>query len=448
LALSRSTVVTEWTLWAQDTWQVSPRLTVTPGLRWEFSPPPVYNLPVYFYDPANDSVTQQQHPIFWTASYRNFAPRLGAAYRLTNDGRTVLRAAAGLFYDSSLSIATDLINDGPLSISSFLSQMHAPFSTQLSYGLTTDLGPPQLKQWNVSADRALGTHDVVSLGYVGSTGRRLFRREIGGTGNTPTFLLALTTNHGRSDYQALQVQYRRRVAQGLQTLASYAWSHSIDDDSSDAFLVWTGPGASVAGDQGSSDFDLRHSFTGALTYEFPRRAAGVGRFLNGWALDTMLRARSGFPITVLESEQYMGIALANAFRPDLAAGAPVWVVDPSAPGGRRINPSAFRLTASGKQGTLGRNAITGFGMSQVDLAARREFRLGERGTLQFRMEAFNALNQANFADPVRFLNSPMFGRSTSMLNLMLGSGSPGSGLAPLLQTGGARSFQAALRFHF
>lgn len=56
--------------------------------------------------------------------------------------------------------------------------------------------------------------------------------------------------------------------------------------------------------------------------------------------------------------------------------------------------------------------------------------------------------QANFADPVRFLNSPMFGRSTSMLNLMLGSGNPGSGLAPLLQTGGARSFQAALRFHF
>jgi hypothetical protein len=87
-------------------------------------------------------------------------------------------------------------------------------------------------------------------------------------------------------------------------------------------------------------------------------------------------------------------------------------------------------------------------MSQVDLAARREFRLGERRTLQFRMEAFNGLNEANFADPVRFMSSPMFGRSTSMLNLMLGSGSPGSGLAPILQTGGARSFQATLRFYF
>jgi hypothetical protein len=283
---------------------------------------------------------------------------------------------------------------------------------------------------------------------VTSTGDRLLRREIGGPGNTPTFLVAVTTNNGLSDYRGLQVQYRRRVVQGLQAMASYAWSHSIDDDSSDSFLVWAGAGTSVAGDRGSSDFDLRHSFTAALTYEFPARAAGTGRLLGGWALDAMVRARTGFPITVLESEQYMGIALANAFRPNLAAGAPLWITDSNAPGGRRINPSAFQATPSGVQGSLGRNAMTGFGMSQVDLAVRREFRLGERRTLQFRMEAFNSLNQANFADPVTFLSSPMFGESTSMLNLMLGTGSPGSGLSPILQTGGARSFQAALRFHF
>jgi hypothetical protein len=244
------------------------------------------------------------------------------------------------------------------------------------------------------------------------------------------------------------VQYRRRVVEGFQALASYAWSHSIDDDSSDSFLMWAGAGASAAGDRASSDFDLRHSFTAALTYEFPARTAGARRLLNGWALDAMLRARTGFPITVLQDDQYEGIALANAFRPDLVAGEPVWITESNAPGGRRINPSAFRSTPSGTQGNLGRNAITGFGMSQADLAVRREFRLGERRTLQFRMEAFNGLNQANFADPVRFMSSPMFGQSTSMLNLMLGTGSPGSGLAPILQTGGARSFQAALRFYF
>ncbi len=446
-ALSESTVVTEWALWAQDTWQVSRRLTVTPGLRWEFSPPPVTSSPVYFYDPVNNDVTQGQQPL-WTASSRNFAPRLGAAYQLSRDGRTVLRGAAGLFYDSSLSIATDLINGGPLSISSFVSQMYAPFSTQLTYGLMPGLKMPRLVQWNVSLDHAFGARDVVSVGCVASTGDRLLRREIGGAGNTPTFLAALTTNNGRSGYQGLQAQYRRRVAEGFQALASYAWSHSIDDDSSDSFLMWAGAGASAAGDRGSSDFDLRHSFTAALTYEFPARKAGAARLLNGWALDAMLRARTGFPITVVQADQYLGISLANAFRPDLVAGAPIWTADSNAPGGRYINPAAFRSTTTGRQGDLGRNTITGFGMSQVDLAVRREFRLGERRTLQFRMEAFNGLNEANFADPVRFMNSPMFGRSTSMLNLMLGSGSPGSGLAPILQTGGARSFQATLRFYF
>ena len=65
-----------------------------------------------------------------------------------------------------------------------------------------------------------------------------------------------------------------------------------------------------------------------------------------------------------------------------------------------------------------------------------------------RLEAFNALNQANFADPVRYLSSPVFGQSTSMLNLMLGTGSPGSGLSPLLQNGGARSVQGTIRFRF
>jgi len=87
-------------------------------------------------------------------------------------------------------------------------------------------------------------------------------------------------------------------------------------------------------------------------------------------------------------------------------------------------------------------------MSQLDLALRREFRLREQKRLQIRLEAFNALNQPNFADPVRYLNSPVFGQSTSMLNMMLGTGTPGSGLAPILQTGGPRTLQGSVRFQF
>jgi hypothetical protein len=87
-------------------------------------------------------------------------------------------------------------------------------------------------------------------------------------------------------------------------------------------------------------------------------------------------------------------------------------------------------------------------MAQVDFAVRREFRLSERRRVQLRLEAYNLLNHPNFADPVSYLNSPVFGQSTSMLNLMLGSGSPGSGLSPTLQTGGPRSLQGSLRFQF
>ncbi len=440
-ALSQSTAVQELSLWAQDTWQATPRLTVAAGVRWEFSPAPLPASQVNFLDPASDAPVAAIQPL-WPSSYKNIAPRLGVAYRLTEDGRTVLRAGGGLFYDSSMSIATDYINGGPLSLAQFQSSANAPFSSlDLEFGFMPNLQLPQVRQWNVTLERALEAHGVVSLGYVGTAGRSLIRREVGGAGNTATRWLALTTNHGASNYQALQAQYRRRVARGLQGVVSYTWSHSLDDDSSDAFLVWAGDGAGAARDHASSDFDLRHSLTAALSYELPRALGRMG-------VDAIFHARSGFPISVVDSEQYLGIALMNAFRPDLVWGEPLWIADRSAPGGRRINPAAFAVSGPSVQGTLGRNPLTGFGMSQVDLAVRREFRLGERRTIQLRMEAFNALNQANFADPVNYLDRPAFGRSNSMLNMMLGTGSPGSGLAPVLQTGGPRTVQASLRFQF
>jgi hypothetical protein len=167
---------------------------------------------------------------------------------------------------------------------------------------------------------------------------------------------------------------------------------------------------------------------------------------HGWSLDGMFCARTGFPLTVLDDETAMGLSLADILRPNLEAGEPVWMVDPEAPGGRRLNPAAFAATDG--QGNLGRNAIAGFGMSQLDLAMRRTFRIAESRSVELRAEVFNALNQPAFADPVRFLVDPLFGLSPSMQNLMLGSGTPSSGLTPAFQTGGPRSLQLVLRVHF
>ena len=432
-ALNGSEPFREVSIWAQDTWQLSKHFTLSTGLRWEFSPAP--KSPGLFLD-STGAIEQETRPL-WPSPYGHFAPRIGMAFSPGRTGRIVLRAGAGLYYDSSLSIATDAINSGPLSIGSFTSPRNGLFSTQLTYGFLPNLQIPRVTQWNATVEHALTAHDTISAGYVGSAGHDLIRRELGGPGSSPTSWFALTTNHGASQYQAFVAQYRRRMARGFEGLVSYAWAHSLDNDSSDAFLVWSGSNSS---DWGSSDFDVRHSLTASLSYALP----GVAK---GWTLDGIFRARSGFPITVLDTDQYTGITFTNAFRPDLLPGVPVWVADSGAPGGRALNPLAF-LSAGAQQGSLGRNAITGFGMSQIDLALRREFRIAERYAIDFRVEAFNALNHPNFADPVKYLNSPFFGQSTSMLNMMLGTGSPGSGLAPLLQNGGARSLELVLRFRF
>lgn len=443
------TVLKETSLFAQDTWRAAPRLTATYGLRWEFSSASLPSQPAYYLDPLEGYAVTARRSL-WPPAHRNFAPRVGLAYRPTAEGRTVVRAGVGLYYDSSLSFATDQINGGPFNLWQYGNPKYAPFPMLLSYGFMPDLRLPFVLHSSVSVQHAFGDREVVSVGYVGAVGHRLVRREMGGPGSTELVWLALATNHGSSGYHGLQLQYRRRLARNFQALLSYAWSHSIDDSSSDSVLYWAGSGLHRASDRGSSDFDVRQALTAAFTYEIRSSppVTRLTRFLRNWAMDGMFRARTGFPINVLDAEFFRGVSFANAFRPDLAAGQPVWITDHSAPGGTRLNRAAFQAAPDSVQGGLGRNAISGLGMSQLDLALRREFSVGGQRFLQLRLEAFNALNQANFADPVRFLVSPLFGHSTSTLNLMLGTGSPGSGLAPMFQTGGARSLQVALRFRF
>jgi hypothetical protein len=439
-----SAVVSEISAYAQDTWRVAPRLTLTYGLRWEISPAPLLRGATSF-DPLTNQTVDVRRPT-WPATYANFAPRVGIAYQPFPNGRTVLRAGMGYYFDSSLSLATDLVNDGPLNVSNFISPRNGLAQAQLVFGFTPNLRLPLVRQWNVSVEHAFDRNNIVNIGYVGSSGSDLIRRELGGEGSTNSSLLALGTNHGASQYNSLQAQYRRRLASGVQALLSYSWSHSIDNSSSDSGLYWAGSGLQIGQDRASSDFDVRHLFSAGFSYDV---AAGTHlALLKKWALDGMFHTRTGFPINILDAEQYMGVSFENVFRPNLVLGQPLWISNAAMPGGRQVNPAAFSITSGAVQGDLGRNALAGFGMSQLDLAIRREFPVGEKRSLQFRVEAFNALNHANFADPIRFLASPLFGESNSMLNLMLGTGSPGSGLAPIFQNGGPRTLQASLRFRF
>jgi hypothetical protein len=185
--------------------------------------------------------------------------------------------------------------------------------------------------------------------------------------------------------------------------------------------------------------------------------------LGNWFVDGIVSARSAAPVDLFSAGAFIG-GVQTILRPDLIPGIPLYLDDPLAPGGRRFNntidPSRpgckgpFCPPSPGRQGTLGRNVMRGFPMSQLDLAVRRHFSLGERMTLQLRAEAFNIFNHPNFGDPganndlANLLTSPNFGQSTQMLKSSLGTGGTTGGFSPLYQVGGPRSIQLALKLQF
>ena len=375
-AVSTATEVTELSLWAQDTWQISPRFLITPGLRWELNPSPDAS-PQYLFpgSPDRHILRPQSSPAL--AGVVTPILRLGwaLAWRVRKSGRTVVRAGGGLFYDSSLSIATDLINGGPFNITQFTNGVH---------GLV--LVAPELRLLAQSATAPLDRVELHARSGAGRP-RRCSPSATSGPPDAacsaaksagPATLLPHCSRSPRTMASPNTTAFRCNIAARCCKVFSrwYPTPGRTRWTTIRAMPSWCGRAPAPAPrDRASSDFDLRHSLTAALTYELPVRSAGISRWLGGWAIDSMVRARSGFPISVLVNEQYQGIALANAFRPDRFSVSPSGLTTPPRPGGKRLNRAAFQAAPDGTQGTLGRNSIAGFGMGQVDLALRREFRV-------------------------------------------------------------------------
>ena len=434
-------------LFAQDTWAATARLNVTYGVRWEFTPAPAYRtveaslLPPVSNVSFPGIVSGDASPI-WKSSYTQFAPRVGLAAKLDSAGAFILRVGAGLFFDTGFVSANELLNGAPFNRwRTFLGGGDVSIaSSPIDYGYAPNLALPRTQQWNVTLERTLGDGSAISAGYVGASGARLLRREGYALSGGTEPRSVLVTNAGSSRFHSLQAQYRRRVSRSVGAWVSYTWGHSIDNGSWDSALFLVDEARGFARDRGSSAFDARHSLNAALSWDLP----GV---LKGFSVSTIARARTAFPLDPVSSENAFGLAFDNVARPDLVPGVPVWLDDPGVPGGRRLNRAAFRVRDDGRQGTLGRHALRGFALSQVDTAVQRTFAV-RGGMLRVRAEALNLANRAQFADPVRFLNHAFFGEPAAMLNLMFGRGRPNAGLAPLLQTGGPRTLQLSLQFRF
>ncbi|HWR17710.1 MAG TPA: TonB-dependent receptor [Terriglobales bacterium] len=451
-------------LYAQDMWRASANLAVTYGLRWELSPAPAARGETRLaawenvFDAAKISIAPPGTSI-WQTRYRNFAPRIGLAYNPTHD--LVLRAGAGIFYDLGMGASAQLATSYPNIAPGFVANVALPLSDAGQYLPPITFSPPftfdvlafdpamklpRSYQWNAAVEKSLAGEQTVSMTYVGQVGKSLLRQQVMYQPNPDLradFLL--TYNGAWSKYDGLQLQYRRPMSSGLQVLLNYTFAHSRDNSSNDVVAGLANTTISAAGDSASSDFDVRHSFSGALTFDMPqiRGHRVLAAIAGGWSINAVVVARTGFPFNAAlysTSPDPRGYALS---RPDLVSGQSPWIANSSAPGGKSLNPAAFSVPNTTRQGTEPRNDISGFGLKQVDLSVARKIRVTDRLSTQVRVDAFNIFNHPNFANPRAILDyGSAYLSSTQMLNQGL------SGLNPLFQQGGPRSLQLSLKLTF
>ena len=463
--------------YGQDTYRVASRLTLTYGLRWDINPP------LKGKNAANDPFTvtglndlsdasavalaPRGTPLYQT-TFGNIAPRLGIAYQLrrgVNNGM-VIRAGFGTFYDLGYGSLGGVSSYFPYEAVKVFAPSEFPLTPGDAAPPPFNINPPvptilvadpHLKlprtyEWNIAAEQALGSNQSVSWTYVGATGRDLLRATDLSDVNPDFGLVALTGNTGASNYEALQIKFDRRLSRGLQVLTSYTWSHSIDNASTDVSdLDVNTPGAPTNPniDRGNSDFDIRHSLAGGVSYEMPVPAAAdfVRTAFGGWSLDGLALARSAPPVDLIGAAEPFSAATLY-FRPNVVPGAPLELYGSAYPGSKIFNRAAFTAPPAGEQGDFGRNVLRGFDAAQTDIALQRQFHFSERVGLRFRSELFNIFNHPDLGPPDDNIADGLFGYSTETLASSLGSGGANGGLNPLYQVGGPRSMQLALKLGF
>jgi hypothetical protein len=433
---------------AQDDWRVNNRLTLNLGLRYEYftSPTEVYGRQANF-DLATgrllvasgkgDSLVEQDK--------NDFSPRVGFAYDLTGESRTVLRGGYGLFYFLDRGgIDNQLAQNPPFSgfsqfdyINGFRANLggRCPDNTNdarlctlpLPTGsvASVDVNNPRdvavlailpdnrtanVHQFNLQVQHQLTDTTALSVGYVGTRGRNLSRYfNVNGTrfaGAARPFPLLGNVNvrddEGRSNYDSLQTQLERRFSDGFQLLVAYTLSRTRDNGNG-PFDAPDTSGRFVLEEYGRSSFDFPHVFTASSVLDLPfgrgrhfggdmSRAADF--FVGGWQLNTILRLQSGQPFDVRRNGVLLDVV-----------GDPL-----AAPSDRYLNPAAFALPPEvggviQRQGNQERNGLRNEPLRSLNLGLAKNFSFTEDTRLQFRTEFFNLTNTVQKGLPERDFNN-------------------------------------------
>lgn len=446
-----------------DSFRVSRNLTLIGGLRYEYNTPPVDAFDrATIYDPATRTLvpvgTGGVPRSGFHSDKNNFAPRVGFAWTIGDDGNTVVRGGYGVYYDqSALAPGEALYFNRPyfdfnlfFSLPGLPLTVNNPFPAFFPFALPDsalaiqrDLRTAYMQHWSTSVQQQLGRSRVLEVAYVGSKGTKLLSaRDINqpqpsvlplGLPFVPRpnpFFDDITQIESRANsrYDSLQVRFQQRLDFGLAMLGSYTLSKS-EDDASNFFSSAGDPNFpqdsnNLRPERGPSNFDSRHRFVLSYSYDLPFRK-GRRYFKDDGLLSTLLSGWQTLGIVTLQSGRPFTVALlpeidnSGTGRSVLGFGAndrPNVVGDPnlSSPSSDRwFNTAAFAFPAPGTFGNAGRNILRGPGYQNLNASLVKNTSLTERLNLQFRAEVFNLFNHPNLNLPDNFLGSPTFGRITS-----------------------------------
>jgi hypothetical protein len=437
----RFVTVNAFNLYFQDTWQISKKLNLNLGMRYEyFGPLHSDRKDIAVFVPGKGLLIQGAGiDSIFPPDKNNFAPRLGVAYQPTEKGDLVVRGGVGVFYDQinmnpfldfrpPIAAAQGIQGNpiGPAAVSTYSTNWKGqtsynwqatqtdPLNTTGSIfkGVTTCADPlctghpglnlfsvnqnfrtPYFYNYNLQVEKGLGKAAVVQVGYVGSQGRKLnIVTNINQNGAFPNFGSILQLNSiGTSNYNALQTTFRVRSWHGLTSQFGYTWAHSLDEISQYRAAI-ADDANNIKLDYGSSDFDTRHLFTASFNYDIPGSSHGPRMLTHGWQLASLWNFHTGQPYDEtlsnaiglhLVSDPFAGVS--HAFSKHLPSC--------SCPGVQWINPAAYGAGAP----NVGRNKFYGPGFGDVDLSIFKNIPVRERLTIQLRAEMFNLFNRVNLA---------------------------------------------------
>ena len=452
--------------YVQDDIRVLPRFTLNVGLRWEFNSPPIeihnrFSVPDLTVSPATCNALVPTYPncafiqagtngisrATYGKNLRDFAPRIGFAWRPLKSERFVVRSAFGIFYDENIlnlnilprfnppfvEISALVNSTGTNVIQDILSQQGYP-EPQANF-VSPNFHDAYMADWNIDLQYEVQPNWMIDLAYVGTKGTHLpATRDMNEVNPStqaspyPQFGSVLVVEpRANSIYNALQFRSEKRVSQGLAFLAAYTWSRSIDDDSA-VFSGSVGSGVpqnsyDFRADRGLSDFQVEHRFVLSYLYDLPLGAGRkwlnnpgiIDHLLGSWQTSGIATMLTGSPFTVNMPASQSGTSITSfgvPYRPDQVgdptkAGPVAENPGCSAPAQIRtpnswFNPCAFASPQNPLLGTAGRNTVIGPGLNNLDFSLLKDIPFRHEGRrLQFRFEFFNLFNIPHFDIPGR-----------------------------------------------